>query len=208
MRYLKLLGAVAVGLLAVIAIAGAGSASATVLCKEEASPCPAGQRYEKGTEVSAEGSSTLESVFATVKCSTSSVMIKTKAESGKPLPAEVNTAEWGGCKDQSSNSCAVKATEIAWKASFEWTGGSIAKLIFENSGLEFTCAKETCKYGTAKETGTFVGAEVFKIEIGATTLERKAGSGLSCSTTATLTPQIMGGSKTYYEGPVTVYPSS
>src|SRR3954451_21249272 len=109
MRSAKLLGAIAVGLLAVIAIAGAGSASATTLCKQATSPCPAGQSYEKGTEVAAEGSFTLESTFATVKCSISAVMIKIKAESGKPLPAEVNTAEWEGCKDQSSNSCAVKA---------------------------------------------------------------------------------------------------
>jgi hypothetical protein len=202
MRYVKLLGTVAAGLLAVIAVAGAGSASATVLCKEATSPCPAGKRYEKGTEVAAESSSSLKSTFATVTCSTAKIMIKIKAESGKPLPAEVNTAEWEGCKDQSSNSCTVKATEIAWKASFEWISGSNAKLIFENPRLEFTCGKETCKYGAAAETGTFIGGEVFEIELGSTTLERQLGSGLACSTTATSATQRMASTKTYYGNPL------
>lgn len=208
MRHIKLLITVAAGLLAVIAIAGAGSASATSLCKEPSLPCPTELQYEKGTEFAAEGSTSLESTFATVTCSTAQIMLRINAASGKPLPMEVNTAEWAGCKDLKGNSCAVKATGIAWKGSLEWTSGSNAKLALENSGLEFTCAKETCVYGAAAETGTFVGAEVFKIEIGTTKLERKAGSGLSCSTTAMLPPQIMGGSKTYYGGPIVVYPAS
>jgi hypothetical protein len=209
MTYVKLLGAAVAGLL-VIAVAGAVSASATVLCKEATSPCPAEKRYEKGTEVAAEGSTTLESAFATIKCTTAAIMIKTKAESGKPLAAEVNTAEWAGCKDQGSNACTVKATGIAWKASIEWTGGSNAKLVFENYGLEFTCGKETCIYGAATQTGTFIGAEVFKIELGTTALERKAGSGGACSTTATVIAQAMGGAKSYYgpPSPVTVFPTS
>jgi hypothetical protein len=208
MRHIKLLVAVVAGLLAVIAIAGASSASATSLCKEASSPCPTEQRYEKGTEFAAEGSTSLESTFTSFTCSTAQIMIRINAASGKPLPMEVNTAEWAGCKDLKGNSCTVKGAGIAWKGSLEWTGGSNAKLVFENAGLEFTCAKETCVYGAAAETGTFVGAEVFKIEIGTTKLERKAGSGLACSTTATLTPQIMGGSKTYYGGPIVVYPAS
>lgn len=208
MRYLKLVGALAAGLLVVLAVAGAGSASATVLCKEATSPCPAEKRYEKGTEVAAVGSSTLESAFATVKCSTADIMIKTKAESGKPLLAEVNTAEWEGCKDQSSNSCTVKATGIAWKASLEWTGGSKAKLVIENYGLEFTCGKETCKYGTATQVGTFLGAEVFKLEFGTTALERKVGSGAACSTTAKLPATLMNGAEAYYgpPSPTPVFP--
>jgi hypothetical protein len=136
-------------------------------------------------------------------------MIKIKAESGKPLPAEVNTAEWENCLEQKSNACTVRATGIAWNASLEWTSGFNAKIAFENSGLEFTCGKETCIYGTAKESGTFVGAEVFKVEIGSTSLERRAGSGLSCSTGATLAPVAMSGVSGYYGNgtPVKGYPS-
>jgi hypothetical protein len=204
----SILGMVA-GLLVMMAVAGASSATATTLCREATSPCPAELRYEKGTEVAAEGNSTLESTFATIKCSTAAIMIKIKAESGKPLPAEVNTAEWEGCQDQNSNACKVKATGVAWNASLEWTSGFSAKLALENPGFEFTCGKETCIYGAAKETGIFVGAEVFKIEIGATTFERQAGSGLSCSTTDKLAPLAMSGTTGYYglTNPVKVYPS-
>jgi hypothetical protein len=45
MKYLKILGLAAVAAAAVMSIAGAGSASATVLCSTTADPCPAGQKW-------------------------------------------------------------------------------------------------------------------------------------------------------------------
>jgi hypothetical protein len=49
MRYLKMLGLVAVAIAALMAILGAASASATVLCSTTADPCPAGQKWPAGT---------------------------------------------------------------------------------------------------------------------------------------------------------------
>ncbi len=49
MRYLKTLGLVAVAASALIAVIGAGSASATVLCSTTADPCPPGQDWPVNT---------------------------------------------------------------------------------------------------------------------------------------------------------------
>lgn len=52
-QYVTLLGLAAVAAMALMAFAGAGSASATVLCKTTVTPCPKGWDYEKGTRVDA-----------------------------------------------------------------------------------------------------------------------------------------------------------
>ena len=49
MRYLKMLGLAAIAAAALTAIAGAGSASATVLCSTTVEPCPAGQKWVNTT---------------------------------------------------------------------------------------------------------------------------------------------------------------
>lgn len=48
MRYLKMLGLAAIAAAALTALAGAGSASATVLCSTTADPCPSGQDWPVG----------------------------------------------------------------------------------------------------------------------------------------------------------------
>jgi hypothetical protein len=52
-KYVTLLGLAAVTAMAVMAFAGAGSASATVLCKTTVTPCPEGWDYGAGTKVDA-----------------------------------------------------------------------------------------------------------------------------------------------------------
>ena len=49
MKYLKILGLAAVAAAALMAIGGASSASATVLCSTTADPCPAGQDWPVNT---------------------------------------------------------------------------------------------------------------------------------------------------------------
>ncbi len=56
MKHVKLLGLIAVAAMALMALLGAGTASATVLCKTTTDPCPAGETYSgtvtvKGCEV-------------------------------------------------------------------------------------------------------------------------------------------------------------
>lgn len=51
MKYLKMLGLAAIAAAALMAFAGAGTASATVLCSTTTSPCPEGQKYPAGTRI-------------------------------------------------------------------------------------------------------------------------------------------------------------
>lgn len=53
MKHFKMLGLVAAAAMTMLAFAGSGTASATVLCKVSASPCPAGQDYPAGTALHA-----------------------------------------------------------------------------------------------------------------------------------------------------------
>jgi hypothetical protein len=51
MKHLRMLGLAVVATMAMLAFAGSGTASATVLCKVSFSPCPLGQDYAAGTEL-------------------------------------------------------------------------------------------------------------------------------------------------------------
>src|SRR5215475_10610476 len=51
MKYLKMLGLAAVAAMALMAFVGAATASATVLCSTNTSPCPAGQKWPVGTQI-------------------------------------------------------------------------------------------------------------------------------------------------------------
>jgi hypothetical protein len=77
MKYLKMLGLTVAAAAVVMAFAGAGTASATVLCTAAATPCPAGEMYEKGQELHAtnegEGKLKLKAGFAVVECETATV---------------------------------------------------------------------------------------------------------------------------------------
>ncbi len=75
MKYLKMLGLAVAAAAVVMAFAGAGTASATVLCKTNTTPCAAGQMFEKGQELHAEGEGILKlrAGFAVVECETATV---------------------------------------------------------------------------------------------------------------------------------------
>jgi hypothetical protein len=62
MKHLKILGLAVVAAMAVVAICGAGSASATAFCTTPVSPCPTGERWLAGTSLTGSilGSSTWE----------------------------------------------------------------------------------------------------------------------------------------------------
>jgi hypothetical protein len=51
MKHLKTLGLAVIAAAALMAIAGTGTASATVLCSTTASPCPEAQKYPVGTRI-------------------------------------------------------------------------------------------------------------------------------------------------------------
>jgi hypothetical protein len=85
MKHLKMLGLAVVAAAALTAVFGAGSASATELCSTNTNPCT-GTMYPAGTVIHADLKAGTEAVltagFATVKCSVSTVEIKTTNTGG------------------------------------------------------------------------------------------------------------------------------
>ena len=70
MKYLKMLGLAAVAAMALTALLGAGSVSATVLCKTYVTPCPKGWDYAAGTEIHATEAAGVSSVFSSTGAET------------------------------------------------------------------------------------------------------------------------------------------
>lgn len=125
MRHLKMLGLAAVAALAVMALVGAGSASASVLCKVKPSAenkCPAGETLPKGTAI--EGTSSHAELVNTGKpnvlCEASSVGgTTTSAGSSKEnVKGSITTLTFTKCKTTSGTivSCTVNAQGLPYSA--------------------------------------------------------------------------------------------
>jgi hypothetical protein len=162
MKHVKVLALAAVATMAVLAFAGAGSASATVLCEANEDPCgeplPAGtvlkgETEEAGTYEGGELKGTCKSSF----------VAKTTNGGGKesPVTAEITSLTFSSC----TGSCAtVKAANLPYAASMEATGeGNGKMLVQKGSGggepaVEVTCGKESpCRYGAPTETWKLEG---------------------------------------------------
>jgi len=108
MKHLKMLGLAAVTAVALMAVAGSGSASATVLCKTTPTnnDCPKAWDYEKGTQISASakagGSILVEETGGTsvTTCTGGSLKGKTTNTGGANETVDGTNEElvWNNCK--------------------------------------------------------------------------------------------------------------
>lgn len=104
MKYLKLIGLSALAALALTALVGAGTSSATVLCASETAPCTS--KYGIGTEIKAqlkEGTiAKLHAGFTEIQCKKSRVVAKTENSGGASetvnIPIETLTFEECNCE--------------------------------------------------------------------------------------------------------------
>lgn len=187
MKYLKMLGLAAVAAAALMALAGTGAASATVLCQTETSPCT--QRWTKGTQVE-----------FSVTSGTSATWI---------TGIDTNTCTGGTLKGTVSNEGSSSETvhiSIGAGSEFVWTNCTFNNQTVEGGELEvhaisgsttgtltmkgFTFTTSTPTYGSCSYTagsgvhlGTLTpsatGAAVIDIEVKLT----KNGGGFTCPTT-------------------------
>jgi hypothetical protein len=102
MRYLKIAGLLTVAVVALMAVAGAGTAGATVLCKEKKDPC--GSDYAAGTSISAQlpaGVSMQWWKFGKVSdtCTASTIVGKTTNTGGSTsnVVMPLSALTWSGC---------------------------------------------------------------------------------------------------------------
>ena len=105
MKYVKMLGLAAVAAMALMAFVGAGSASATVLCKTTTTPCGGGH-LAKGTPITAHSThvelrSTGGLFQSTCKKSTVSGPTTTTGSSTETVKGSVAKADltWGECSE-------------------------------------------------------------------------------------------------------------
>src|SRR3954453_6857780 len=110
MNTLKKLALAAVGVVALMATVGAGSASATFtsLCKAPTTPggipiCEGAHLYPQGTTIHAHLEAGTRLVIPTpngvVECKGSTIDAVTEAVTAMPLGAFVNALNFGGCED-------------------------------------------------------------------------------------------------------------
>jgi hypothetical protein len=174
MKYVKILGLAVGAVAAFMAFVGAGSASATVLCRTNTSPC--GSKVAAGTELKAnmvsgtEGS--LRTGFGEMKCKESAV--KGTIEKAGSATEEVS----GPISSLTFATCTGKVTvKKAGSLSVAFTSGSNGTLFSTGAEVEIEQIDVACTYGSPAKTqiapvtggthATFVAvAEISKISGG------------------------------------------
>lgn len=134
MRFTKMMGVCVIAALATMAMVGAGTASATTLCKKSEDPCGAANQYPSGTKIGMELASGSKFVFSAnetpvLECSKSTLEAKNTAASGSPLPFQVTGLTLGLC----FGACTTFGpAALPWESSVEGAGSGKATLNVNN----------------------------------------------------------------------------
>jgi hypothetical protein len=188
MKHVKMLGLAVVAVVALTALLGAGSASATVLCKTLPSKGVCGSKYPANTLFSAKATgATLETNTENVTCKTSSTAVKNTAESGSPLPGEVTSLSFGECTSSSNAACTVTSVGTPWTGSVAWTSGGNGTLTVANGGARVSCGFGflQCRFGAKSLSLEIQGGNPAKVIANKVPLEMTAEEGfLKCPTEA------------------------
>jgi hypothetical protein len=115
MKHLKILGLSAVAVAALLAFLGAGSASATVLCKTAVNPCPEGERWGTGTLLDA--SSTDVVFYEGNTCPASTITAKSTSSIGVAIPLAIEKLSFSTC---TANTIVTTPGEMK----IEWISGT------------------------------------------------------------------------------------
>jgi hypothetical protein len=191
MTYLKRLGVVAVAALAAMAIVGAGTASATVICKNNLNTEHCSEPYEKGAKgvASLTQSAILETTGGvTLDTCTGSTVESTLADPGSStttVKSGISTITWAGCTGTTD-------TLSGGTAELHWISGT-------NNGTLTTIGTEvtvqtlgvSCIYGsgTATDVGTTVGGNPGHLTVSAGF--PKIGGSFVCPSTVVFTGEYV-----------------
>ena len=185
MRYFKGL-AVAAAIAAVFVVFGAGSASATVICKTKTSPCAS--PYLKGTlfkgTLTPGTTAVFKAGFATIECSEGqgSIETTTNGSATETVKGITKTLSFGGC-NATLNVLKTGSGEIHWTSKYNGT--------FTASGMEITASTlgVDCIYGGSVSSGiTLNGGE--KPTIGINAKVPLISGGFLCSNLGTMTASL------------------
>ena len=178
MKYVKILGLAAVAAMALTAFLGAGSASATVLCKTTSTPCGAGWIYSGPLVLSKDPGTTpiLESTGGTIEDTC------TEAETSGEITnaGGASSTVVGSVEHLSFNNCTNTTTVTVETGTLELhhisgtdNGTVTASGAF---AVDITFAGVTCTYGVGNgiDLGTFTGGKPATMDVNAV-VPKKAG---------------------------------
>jgi len=183
MKHIKMMGLAIVAALALTAIAGAATASASaVLCSTNTDPCT-GTKYGSGTKISAQLKSgthaTLTTSTTNVTCTKSTVAGSTNTAEGH---GEISTFSFSGCTTSSGTACTVKAVNLNYTATANPSGGGNGTLTVSpgpkggNPGASVECgALINCTFTVSSITLGVTGGNPATIVANNEPLERTGG---------------------------------
>jgi hypothetical protein len=189
-----MIGLATVVALVLTALFGAGSASATVLCSENAGACPAEKTYASGTTIEAtlkSGTNFLIEGTLNEKCTGSTLKGKSTSKVGAPLSMEVTSVTISGCGESACPSGeslnlpyagSVQATE-AGNGSVTLQGGGSG-----NPALKFTSCfwGSACKFSASSLPLTLTGGNPATLVAKKAPLTLEEGSKFFCGETGKL----------------------
>jgi hypothetical protein len=193
MKRLKFIGLAVCAVAAVMAFAGAASASAaesSVLCETNTTPCTSA--VPTGTTVSASSNSAvLSTSIATVTCEESATSLKATEgthKEGAQL-GEITALSFGKCKTNTGTSCTVTTTGIPAKSALQYTtlmnGTLTVTPKTTNPGATVVCGGLiNCTFTTASAALSVEGGEPLVAKANGITLNRSGGI---CPSTSTWT---------------------
>ena len=198
MRHFKLLSLAAMAVLALVAFAGAGSASATVLCGTSASPCasplPNDTTLRMDIKTSTNMLMTTSGGFVnpTFTCTSSALDLTTTSAGGAAvtnLAGDLRGMTLSGCSSANPAGCSsawtVTGLPTAW--SVMWTTGNNGTLSLATPVMTVSCVLSgipvNCSFGNGGSvTGSVTGGTPAEVRFINQTLAITAGFG--CPTAA------------------------
>jgi len=193
MKYVKRVGFAAAAVALLVALAGSGTASGTVLCKTPGtgSPtgttCPEGWAYGPGTRIHAvaEGTVTITTEYVTVHCNEATIEIETTNEGSatETVKGPQGSLIYGGCN------CEVKVLKSGTVEIHAIAGTHNGTLTGSNNEVTTTCStifgKVHCIYVTeATDLGTITGGSTATLDLDVDLLP--APTNFLCSSSDTL----------------------
>lgn len=140
MKYAKMLGLAVMAAMALSAIAGASTASATELCSVNAAGCSGGTMYPAETVVSAQlktgAVAELTSPITNVTCkkSTTSGKTTTTGSATETVLGQITALTFTECTDTAGEKCTAEAVNLPYKGEIHATGSGNGTLTVSSSG--------------------------------------------------------------------------
>jgi hypothetical protein len=169
MKHAKMLGLAVLAALALTALLGTGSASALVLCKENAIPCPEGQDYPAGTVIHATLETGTTSVFRDTSknvlgtCTSSTIEGPTANTGTKEVAVEgkITSFTFGNCSTMTA------VTEFGQFAIHYIGPETRGTLTFKGTKVTVKAFGVSCVYGAgaAVDIGTLKGGDPATLEV-------------------------------------------